>query len=128
MTNTERCSCGARDKTKCSKENGLQSGKMCLKPLFDMPEDYVFKRMKCFILLSGSKNGRKKMNQTFEQRIQSIEDQLKEIRKESGESLARYSSSYPDEKRLINDREYCSQWIRGEIKASSDWFIKEIYK
>lgn len=29
---TDKCSCGARDKTKCSKENGLGSGKMCLKP------------------------------------------------------------------------------------------------
>ena len=33
------------------------------------------------------------MNQTFEQRIQSIEDQLKEIRKELEESLARYRDS-----------------------------------
>lgn len=33
MTDTyEKCSCGARDKSKCSKENGLDSGKMCLKP------------------------------------------------------------------------------------------------
>lgn len=35
MTNPERCSCGAREKNKCSKEsapiNGVQSGKMCLK-------------------------------------------------------------------------------------------------
>ena len=30
------------------------------------------------------------MNQTFEQRIQSIENELKEIRKELEESLARY--------------------------------------
>lgn len=30
------------------------------------------------------------MNQTFEQRIQSIEDQLKGLRKELEESLARY--------------------------------------
>ncbi len=36
------------------------------------------------------------MNQTFEQRIQSIEDQLKEIKKELEESLARYKQSqYP---------------------------------
>lgn len=27
----DKCSCGARDKTKCSKENGLGCGKMCLK-------------------------------------------------------------------------------------------------
>jgi hypothetical protein len=25
-----KCSCGKRDKNKCSKENGLNSGKMCL--------------------------------------------------------------------------------------------------
>lgn len=36
------------------------------------------------------------MNQTFEQRIQSIEDQLKEIRKELEESLERYKhGQYP---------------------------------
>ena len=36
------------------------------------------------------------MNQTFEQRIQSIENELKEIRKELEESLARYKQSqYP---------------------------------
>lgn len=29
--NSDKCSCGARDKAKCSKENGLGSGKMCLK-------------------------------------------------------------------------------------------------
>lgn len=28
---TNKCSCGARDKVKCSKENGLGCGKMCLK-------------------------------------------------------------------------------------------------
>jgi len=35
MTNPERCSCGAREKSKCSKEStpfiGVQSGKMCFK-------------------------------------------------------------------------------------------------
>lgn len=32
MTNTyERCSCGARDRAKCSKESLTGSGKMCLK-------------------------------------------------------------------------------------------------
>lgn len=36
------------------------------------------------------------MNQTIEQRMQSIEDQLKEIRKELEESLARYKKcQYP---------------------------------
>lgn len=36
------------------------------------------------------------MNQTIEQRMQSVEDQLKEIRKELEESLARYKQSqYP---------------------------------
>ena len=33
------------------------------------------------------------MNQTIEERFQSIEDQLKEIRKELEESLARYKQS-----------------------------------
>lgn len=33
------------------------------------------------------------MNQTFEQRIQSIEDQLKEIRKELENDLAKYIDS-----------------------------------
>lgn len=28
---SDKCSCGARDKVKCSKENGLEGGKMCLK-------------------------------------------------------------------------------------------------
>lgn len=68
------------------------------------------------------------MNQSIEQRMQAVEDELKEIRKELEESLARYSSDYPNESRLINDREYCSQWIKGEIKRSSEWFMKEIYK
>lgn len=68
------------------------------------------------------------MNQTIEERFQSIEDQLKEIRKELEESLAKYNSKYPDESRLINDTEYCRQWIMGEIEASSKWFMKEIYK
>lgn len=68
------------------------------------------------------------MNQTFEARMQAVENELKEIRTELEESLARYSSHYPDENRLINDREYCSKWIRGEIKTSSEWFMKEIYK
>lgn len=29
--NSDKCSCGARDLAKCSKENGLGCGKMCLK-------------------------------------------------------------------------------------------------
>jgi hypothetical protein len=28
---SDKCSCGARDKNKCSKESGLGGGKMCLK-------------------------------------------------------------------------------------------------
>jgi len=68
------------------------------------------------------------MDQTIEDRMQAVEIELKEIRKELEGSLARYSPHYPDENRLINDREYCSRWIRGEIKASSEWFMKEIYK
>lgn len=68
------------------------------------------------------------MTKTFEERMLSIEQELSVIRMEMEEEVGRYNSSYPDEKRLINDLEYCSQWIKGETKASSDWFIKEIYK
>lgn len=68
------------------------------------------------------------MSQTIEQRMQAVENELKEIRKELEESLVMYSSHYPDENRLINDREYCSRWIRGEIKSSSEWFMKEVCK
>lgn len=32
MFKVEMCSCGARQKSKCVKESGLGSGKMCLKP------------------------------------------------------------------------------------------------
>ena len=31
MTNSERCSCGVREKNKCSKESEHGSGKMCVK-------------------------------------------------------------------------------------------------
>lgn len=31
--NTERCSCGARDRAKCSKESLSEGGKMCVKEL-----------------------------------------------------------------------------------------------
>lgn len=31
IMNTERCSCGAREKNKCSKESEHKTGKMCLK-------------------------------------------------------------------------------------------------
>lgn len=31
MTSPERCSCGAREKNKCSKESEHKTGKMCLK-------------------------------------------------------------------------------------------------
>jgi hypothetical protein len=31
MTNPERCSCGAREKNKCSEESEHGTGKMCLK-------------------------------------------------------------------------------------------------
>lgn len=33
MTNSERCSCGAREKNKCSKESTHGYGKMCVKEL-----------------------------------------------------------------------------------------------
>lgn len=53
MTDTEHCSCGSRQKSKCVKEstsiNGVRYGKMCLKPLPDFTEGYIFpERMKTF--------------------------------------------------------------------------------
>ena len=35
--NTERCSCGAREKNKCNKESEHNSGKMCLKDYKPIP-------------------------------------------------------------------------------------------
>ena len=45
------------------------------------------------------------MNQTIEERFQSIEDQLKEIRKELEESLARYKTNFlkPSAERIRED-------------------------
>ena len=42
------------------------------------------------------------MNQTIEERFQSIEDQLKNIRKELEESLARYYTPYKDKQYPFN--------------------------
>lgn len=44
MTNPERCSCGAREKNKCSKENGYNTGKICLKGYVPIPQE-LFDRM-----------------------------------------------------------------------------------
>lgn len=52
------------------------------------------------------------MNQTFEQRIQSIEDQLKEIRKELEESLALYKQRGVSFYRLRKDKNLLK--IEGE--------------
>lgn len=35
------CTCGKRPKHKCSEESGV-GGKMCLRPMFDFPEEYIF--------------------------------------------------------------------------------------
>lgn len=41
MTDTyERCSCGARDRAKCSKES-LSGGKMCLKECIPIPVELI---------------------------------------------------------------------------------------
>lgn len=53
------------------------------------------------------------MNQTIEQRMDSIDQQLKEMRKEMEESIARYSTSFlkppikpvePSIRRIVNDK------------------------
>lgn len=82
---TNKCSCGARDKSKCSKENGLGDGKMCLKDYEPIPESLI-ERINVI-------KEKAKMNQTIEQRMQSIENELKELRKELEESLARYKQN-----------------------------------
>ena len=42
MTDTyEKCSCGSRQKSKCVRESGYNTGKMCLKP-----EDNLFKNFR----------------------------------------------------------------------------------
>lgn len=53
------------------------------------------------------------MNQTIEQRMDSIEQQLKELRKEMEESIARYKTSFlktptkpvePSIRRIVNEK------------------------
>ena len=39
--NTERCSCGAREKNKCSKESEHNTGKMCLKDYEAIPVELI---------------------------------------------------------------------------------------
>lgn len=55
--NSDKYSCGARDKTKCSKESGLQGGKMCLKTedCPELPEISIEKSIEI------SERGRKKL-------------------------------------------------------------------
>lgn len=60
------------------------------------------------------------MNQTIEERMQSIEDQLKEIRKELEESLARYKQSqYPITNGDIS--KFCSGQIGNISKTKCLW-------
>lgn len=61
-------------------------------------------------------------------KLQQLDNKLRELRKELEDDLLKYNSHYPDEHRLINDAEYCRRWITGEIEASSKWFMEEIYK
>lgn len=44
MTNPERCSCGAREKNKCSKESEHKTGKMCFNNYIPIPQE-LFDRM-----------------------------------------------------------------------------------
>lgn len=56
------------------------------------------------------------MNQTFEQRIQAIENELKEIRKELEESLARYKQSeYPFKSGYIPHYDFTRHYRKGNI-------------
>ncbi|WP_391558989.1 hypothetical protein [Robertmurraya sp.] len=65
---------------------------------------------------------------TFNEKIEQLDKELRELRSELEGDLEKYNTQCPDENRLINDPEYCRQWIRGEIESSSRWFSKEIYK
>lgn len=65
---------------------------------------------------------------TFNDKIEQLDTQLKELRKELESDLEKYNSKYPDEKRLLNDPEYSKQWVEEEVKKSGDWFMEEICK
>lgn len=58
------------------------------------------------------------MNQTIEQRFQSIEDQLKEIRKELEESLARY--------KVVDAIGKCYPFMNGDISKFRSGAIGDI--
>lgn len=65
---------------------------------------------------------------TFNDKIEQLDKELRELRSELEGDLEKYNTQHPNENRLINDPEYCRRWIKGEIESSSRWFSKEIYK
>lgn len=65
---------------------------------------------------------------TFNDKIEQLDKELRELRSELEGDLEKYNTKCPDENRLINDPEYCRRWIKGEIESSSRWFSKGIYK
>lgn len=67
------------------------------------------------------------MNQTFEQRIQSIENELKEIRKELEESLARYNTSYKQNHYPFTNGDI-SQFRSGVIGDIPQYEISTYYR
>lgn len=67
------------------------------------------------------------MNKTIEQRMQSIEDQLKEIRKELEESLSRYKQrEYPFTNGDIN--KFRSGAVGGESCLFDSIPVEDLYK
>lgn len=32
----------------------------------------------------------------------------------------------PDEQKLVQDKEYAAEFVKQEVKKSSDWFLKQI--
>lgn len=67
-------------------------------------------------------------NKFNDSHLESLDKRLRELRKEVEGDLERYSCNYPDENRLINDVEYCRQWIKDNVELDSTWFMEEIYK
>lgn len=57
---------------------------------------------------------------TFNDKIEQLDKELRELRSELEGDLEKYNTKCPDENRLINDPEYCRQWIRVKLKAVLD--------
>lgn len=62
------------------------------------------------------------MNQTFEARMQAVEDELKEIRKELEESLARYNTSYKQSQYPFTNGD-TSKFRSGQVGDNTPQFV-----